>query len=134
MNILNTRDLEKEIDDLTETEEEYQELFDEYFITMSAAEAAQKACDESGLDHDDRHRLNALRAFREDLEGYCDWQHGDMLIHENYREQYARECAEEIPDQWPFQYIDWEAAADDLFRHDYVYSDLEGETYYARCS
>jgi len=107
MNILNTRDLEKEIDDLTETE------------------------DESGSASN---RLNALRAFREDLEGYCDWQHGDTLIHENYRGQYARECAEEIPDQWPFQYIDWEAAADDLFHDDYVYSDLEGETYYVRCS
>jgi hypothetical protein len=132
--ILDTRDVQQRIDELTETEEEYQELFDAYFPTMSAAEAAQKACDESGLDYDDRIELQDLRELRDELEGYCDWTGGEALIHEDYFVQYTEQLAEDIGAidplaTWPLNRIDWDAAAADL-KADYTKS---GD-YYVRMS
>ena len=136
MDILDTRDLDKEIEELETTEEEYNELFDEYLPTTSMDNAAQKASDESGLDHEDRHRLNALRAFKEELEGYCDWMYGETLVAEDDFTEYAEELASDIyslETHWPYNHIDWDAAAEAL-KVDYTEADLEGSTYYVRMS
>ena len=49
---------------------------------------------------------------------------------------YARQLAEDIgavnPDAlWPYNYIDWEAAADDL-KQDYASIEFDGVTYWMR--
>lgn len=136
---IDTCDIEERIEELEEVETEYLELFDEYFETMSAAAAAQKACDESGLDRADRVELQKLRQLREELQPYCDWHHGETLIHASYCETYAKELADDLgvidrKAGWPLQHIDWASAADELFSSDYTSADIDGHTYFVRLS
>lgn len=134
--LLDTRDIEDRIDDLEACEADYEELLTEYTPTKSIAEATKLAMDEAGWDFDERHELIMLREFRAELEGYCDWRHGETLIHEDFFEHYAEELATDIgavssDHNWPLQHIDWKAAAEDL-KQDYTNADMDGSTYYAR--
>ncbi len=91
---------------------------------------------EDTLDADDAGLLADLRAFRDDLAGYCDdWEYGVQLIPEDEFEDYCRElladCGE-IPKNLPsYIVIDWAATADNL-RADYTEADFRGRTYLAR--
>lgn len=62
--------------------------------------------------------LAKLEKLQEDAEGYSDWRHGATLIADHYFETYARDYSEDINGTdskgWPFDYIDWEKAADAL--------------------
>lgn len=85
---------------------------------------------------DIREELQKLRAFAEEI-GDDNLRHGETLIHEDHFRDYAEEIAAdlygaEVTDaKWPFSYIDWEKAADEL-KHDYTGADFDGETYYFR--
>lgn len=54
-----------------------------------------------------------------------DWEHGVTLVRESYFVDYAEELAVETSESgkllshWPYGFIDWDAAADDL-RQDYT--------------
>lgn len=92
----------------------------------------------SGSPDDDEIEARAILAAIEEIEnaGLPDWQYGEMLIREDYFEDYAREPAEDIgaidPNAlWPLSYIDWEAAAEALLV-DYIEVEYRGTTYYAR--
>lgn len=81
--------------------------------------------------------LKALKDLQDDAEGYApDWHHGATLINESYFETYAQELAEDIGSvkqgmEWPYNHIDWEAAADELLG-DYTSVDFDGTTFYVR--
>lgn len=61
---------------------------------------------------------------------------GVTLIRDSYFESYARELAEDIGAiksdlGWPYDYIDWERAADAL-KQDYSSIDFDGVEYWVR--
>ena len=89
------------------------------------------------VEDDEAAELVALRALAAEGETACDWTYGEMLIRESYFEDYARELAEDIHGHairdasWPFDCIDWEAAAEAL-KQDYAEVDYDGVAYLIR--
>jgi hypothetical protein len=87
--------------------------------------------------HEEIDELRALIALQEEAEGYCsDWRHGETLIRDGYFQEYAQQLAEDIgaiksDAGWPYDHIDWEAAADAL-KQDYTEVDFDGESYWIR--
>lgn len=100
-------------------------------------------CKEAGLRYDDgldeeREELEALKALAEQGEAHPDWPYGAALIRESYIDgDYAFERAVDfgyISDRdsmyrWPFNNMDWRAAAEDL-KADATEVDFDGVTYY----
>lgn len=99
--------------------------------------------DDNAMAQDDLFaELAALETLLSNLKGYGggeQWR-GDWypitLIRDDYFEDYARELAEDIGANdrnapWPCQYIDWEAAADQL-KGDYSMVEFEGDSYWYR--
>lgn len=90
-------------------------------------------------DEDIREELRILREFRDEAGGPDgEWQYGITLVRESYfDEDFAKQEAEDMglvrPGfiGWPFDYIDWEAAADAL-RQDYASAEFDGVTYFYR--
>jgi len=76
--------------------------------------------------------LNALES-----EVGREWMHGESLIPADGFADYARDLAEDLHGNairdaaWPFDYIDWEAAVDDL-ESDYSTCEYQGKTYLFR--
>lgn len=110
--------------------------------SQSTAEAAREALSEARReltewDEENGEELDSLRAINEEGEGYSsDWKHGETLILESYRADYAQEFAQDcgdlprdIPD---WLEIDWEQSAENFFRYDYTTVEIEGDTYYFR--
>lgn len=118
--IIDSRDVSERIDYLKEAQD--------------AAEADGPDALAEWQDGDEAEELARLRAL-EDAVSSSEWRHGLTLIHENYFEDHARELAEDIHgneirnESWPFDYIDWEAAAAAL-QSDYSCVDFDGETYW----
>ena len=145
--ILDTRQIEDLIDDLTHRSEHLDDCRDEYIEAMEGDDYSQEDIDylhnryqEAVEDFsvEDAQLLEDLLRFKDELEGYCDWDHGETLIHKDYREEYAELLAKDYgaissTPQWPLDHIDWKAAAEELFRHDYTHAEIRGEIYYARC-
>lgn len=147
--VIDSRDIEERIDDLESDRDAYQEDVNE----------AQEAIDDADEDADDLHTLEAnlsaaqealkaweednaeelmmLTAFRDEVEGYTDWRHGETLIQEEYWTEYVRDMLAdtgEIPRDLPsYIVIDWDATADNI-KADYSEAELDGQTYYFRCS
>jgi hypothetical protein len=91
---------------------------------------------EDGLDNDDRDELRALLVVQEQAEGYGDWENGETLISELYFEDYARQLAEDLgyikhDAQWPYTWIDWSRACQDL-KQDYMAIDFDGVEFWMR--
>jgi hypothetical protein len=150
-NIIDSRDIIGRLDDLnseldslkdeiTEAEEALAELDED--ATEEEREQAAQDLEEAKQalttwqdDNGDEHRvLTALNEEGED--NVSNWSDGETLIHEDYFTTYAEELAEdccEIPRnlKWPFNHIDWDAAAEEL-KVDYTDLDFDGITYYAR--
>jgi hypothetical protein len=80
--------------------------------------------------------LHKLKAFRSELEGYCDWTHGETLIRETYFVEYVQELVSDtgdMPREIPsYIAIDWERTANNL-KIDYTEGDFDGVTYLVRC-
>lgn len=89
--------------------------------------------DQSG----DGMELDKLCAFRDEFEGYCDWQDGVTLIRDSYFEEYAEELVKDIgdlPNDLPWYIesnINWKGVAEDV-RMDYTSGEFGGVTYWAR--
>lgn len=92
-------------------------------------------------DHDSadeiRDELAPLEKLASDGESLSDWQYGVTLVRDSYFESYARDLAEDMSGEairnasWPFNHIDWDAAAEAL-KIDYTEIDFDGVAYYAR--
>lgn len=113
MNIIDTRDLAEEMQELTDRQESEDT--------------------EDALDEDESERLEILTALFAELEDTAA-TYGATLIPEYDFTEYAEELAEElglIPENasWPATYIDWEAAADALSQ-DYSTITFDGTDYY----
>jgi antirestriction protein len=84
---------------------------------------------------EERDELLALQSLAEQASGASDWQYGEQLIRDSYFQTYARELADELdsaPAQtWPYQHVDWEAAANEL-QQDYTPVEFAGVTYWIR--
>jgi hypothetical protein len=123
--IIDTRELH---DYLAELEERQQ----------AAAQADQTRHEDeelAPLNEDEQLDLAELQAMRDGIE---DWQFGETLIPEDEFIDYVRQLAEDVGDinseqssRWPYNHIDWPAAADDL-REDYTEYTYGGVTYLAR--
>lgn len=92
-------------------------------------------------DADDTAEFKTLKKLLIELEGNGgdhDWRdnwYPVTLIRESYREDYAREYADEQGldlDTWPYTCIDWDEAVSELFDYDYSYVDYDGIDYYYR--
>lgn len=88
------------------------------------------------ISEDETAELAALKALAEEGENASsDWIHGATLIRDSYFEEYARELAEDFHGKaireasWPFDCIDWGAAAEALMQ-DYTSVEFSGVTYY----
>lgn len=143
--ILDTRDVDARIEELQEAQGELDDARAEF---MDAQEYGDPDEDIAHLeeayhtalanfDQSDEDELNDLELFKSELSGYCDWDHGEALIEEDYRETYAQQLAEDIgaidrDAAWPLYHIDWEAATNELFANDYTHAEIGGFTYYVR--
>jgi hypothetical protein len=92
--------------------------------------------EQADTSDDDAEELKALRTLAEEADGCGDWYHGETLIRDSYFEDYARDLHEDINGHdaksgWPYDYIDWEAAAEAL-QSDYTSVDFDGITYWLR--
>lgn len=94
-----------------------------------------RALDGFYYDEADKGQLAVLLDFRAEAKPCTkDWVDGAQLINENYLEKFARGYAEEVAPAkalWPYNHIDWEAAAEELMT-DYTRVDFDGEGFYVR--
>lgn len=112
MGILDSRDLEEELNELLEAKENKEEY--------------------------DKDRLRALENLKSECEGYG-WEYGIIFIPEYEWEDYCREFAEDVgylgtmrDNENPLQYcIDWEQWAETMSQ-DYSIVNFEDEDYYYR--
>jgi len=109
--ILDSRDLQEEIEEL-------------------------EGMDAEDMDGNDEDRLQNLLALKKELEGNEEWDFGIIFINDDDFEEYAIELAEDIgaiqkEEQWPANCIDWEQATDEL-KMDYSSIEFEGNTYWYR--
>jgi len=88
-------------------------------------------------DEDEKTELDALLAFREEIQSITrEYEHGETLIRDSHFQDYAEQLAEDcdmIPKglSWPMTCIDWERAANEL-KYDYSCADFAGVTYWVR--
>lgn len=123
-NVLDSRDLEKLIDELE----------------------AEKATAEETPDADDadavkpepfpEEKAELLTALIELREEASEWRDGNAFIRESYFKEYAQELADDIgaidrDAKWPCNCIDWDEAADQL-KQDYTVHEIGDVTYYSR--
>jgi len=86
-------------------------------------------------DVDQRVELDTLVTFREDFNSFS-WKNGILFIKDSFFEEYARNFAEEshrldCSIGWPFHWIDWKAAANELQSFYYPVK-LDGVDYWYR--
>ena len=84
----------------------------------------------------EQNELKTLKALEEKASCSPDWPHGEILINDNYFEEYAEDYARDMGAissdvQWPQFHIDWTAAANAL-RQDYIEVDFDGVAYQIR--
>jgi hypothetical protein len=91
---------------------------------------------ESGLEAEEAAELAALVALAEQGEAFEDWKYGETLIRDSYFVDYAKEYADDVVGNlktmgWPFNHIDWEAAAEEI-QTDYTSIDFDGVAFWVR--
>ena len=147
-NILDSRDLQKRLDDLefdldqleeavTDAQDGYNELdpdSDEQDIFEDAEELLTDTEDtlKEFKESDEFEELEELRIMVNEIP---EWQYGATLINEDYWEEYVEEMLKDIgdiPSDLPnYLVIDWEATAENI-KADYSEIEYDGETYYYR--
>lgn len=77
-------------------------------------------------------RLRELNNMRDEI---SDWRSGTTLINEDdfpdYAEEYANDSSSENLSHWPYNHIDWSAAAEELAA-DFSRAEYDGDTYLYR--
>lgn len=149
--VINTRDIEKKIDDLMEEIDDLQKEIDEIKEKIEFNEDCPEDEKYSDKDIDDfnseikskmeiqddlRNELEPLNDFKSELEGYCDWYGGDTLVRDSYIDKFIRQEIEEtnsnLFDSIPsWLEIDWESTIDNL-KGDFTCGDWDGITYWVR--
>ena len=143
--IIDSRDVIKEIEELEGEIESLKEYADEAITAFLEADADDQ--DDAAGDRDDAleaviewesenlEYLTDLKNLASEGGGCEDWVHGATLINEDYFTDYCKELCEdigELPRDLPgYIVIDWDATAENL-RADYSHADFGGETYLIR--
>lgn len=87
------------------------------------------------LDEDENEELKILQKVDKVGRDYIpDWVYGEILISDDYFEEYAQELSEDIngtSNEWPYYCIDWKLAAEQL-QQDYTEIEIDGHPYWAR--
>lgn len=133
--IIDSRDVIARIKELKEIlQSEWEHLIGETYESRTFNEwlaAAQGDCDSEWQD--DAKELAALEALQEEAASIAsDWKYGEVLIHEDYFQDYCQEMVEDIgdlPKGLPsYIVVDWEATCRNL-EQDYSHVDFDGVTY-----
>lgn len=141
--LIDSRDVIARISELTDERDDLRQAIDDAEEvadvddpkSMEAAKAARIALGE-WEESDEGLELAALLSLQEDAEG-GDWEYGETLIKDDYFTEYAEELARDIgavdrdTDKWPYNHIDWEAAAEEL-KQDYTCVNYDGVDYWIR--
>jgi multidrug efflux pump subunit AcrA (membrane-fusion protein) len=148
-NVIDSRDVEKRLDELTAEQAALLDALDEARTASEEAQregrddlhaeevtAAQAALDAWNGSDDTGGELARLTALRDQAEGYApDWRYGCTLIRDSYFKDYAQELAEDrdMPKdvRWPYNCLDWDQAAREL-QQDYTAVEYGGVTYWVR--
>lgn len=91
--------------------------------------------DMENLTEEEKDELTNLKDLADDASDYSDnWDYGAILIRDSYFEEYAKGFAEDIGamrknDAWPYNHIDWKAAANEL-KKDYTEVEFDGVSYW----
>lgn len=137
--ILDSRDIKRHLEELeTQWEDKVNEAMEgargeagDDFDEDAFKKKFEDQCEEDG--DTDLEDLKKWRKVAGELEGSRNYDHGMFLIHEDHFRQYAEQLADDLgyiksDVSWPYNHIDWEAAANEL-RHDYTVYELDGYTY-----
>ena len=133
---LDSRDIIARIEELESEREDLADMWSA-FHEDSENESLPRLTLAEWDESDEGDELKALKALEAEAKGYSDWQDGVTLIRDSYFEDYARELAEDINGEairdakWPFDYIDWEGAAEAL-QQDYTEVEFDGVSYWVR--
>ena len=141
MDILDTRDLNKRLNELEDEREALEESLTEERIEAEHCDPDEKEeyddnvtdAIEALQEWDDEYKeeLDELYTMRDEIP---EWRHGEALIAEEDFAEYAEQLADDlygVENHWPFNHIDWDAAADEL-KSDYSSIDYQGTTYLYR--
>lgn len=134
--ILDSRNIQERIDEL---DEELQNIKDDLYAALG--DDSNECIEEFSADitkffnSDEGKELKQLLEMKEEVDS-CEWDYGLTLIHANYWADYVEELAKDIGAvesdvKWPYNHIDWEAAADEL-EQDYSTVDIGDHMYYYR--
>lgn len=141
-NIIDTRDLNKRLEELEDELEALQEAVNDAEDDLSETtdedvDAAHEAHEEALSDlkeweDENLEELEELRTLRDEIP---EWLDGEALINDDYFVEYAADLADDLYDMhahsWPFDCIDWDRAAEAL-QMDYSSCEYQGETYWFR--
>ena len=136
MTILDTRDLNKRLEELEAARDAYQEAKDavdnaDESDDLEELESALVDAEEN-FGEDEEEELHELEAMRDEIP---EWSHGEALIPVGEWVEYVEDFLKDIGDlprniPWYIE-IDWEATADNILA-DYSEVDYQGDTYYFR--
>ena len=141
-NIIDTRDLNKRLEELESELEGLQEAVNDAEEELEECEEGEHhepfmALNEATAELEDwqdenQEELEELRTLRDEIP---EWRYGEALINDDYFVEYAQDLAEDLGmdrnQPWPYSCIDWDAAADAL-KTDYSSCEYQGETYWFR--
>jgi predicted nuclease with TOPRIM domain len=139
--IMDTRDLEERLIELSETREmlvaEISEAMEEIHAASTKLEAANEAL-YAFDDSEEYAEYQMLLELKGEISDYSsEWEDGITLIRDTYFVDYCKELCEDIgdiPRNIPsYIVIDWKATAENL-KADYTYATLCGCKYYFRMS
>lgn len=134
--IIDSRDVIERFEELEGEVETLREEFDSLPENDNGVDFDNWVRNQTFFSSEDYDEYLALKALIEDCDTVSDWQHGAILINEEYFTEYAQELARDIgavsgDESWPCTHIDWEAAAGEL-KCDYTTTEFAGTTYYVR--
>lgn len=116
-------DIETQIQDLDDEDESYDDDLADLECQLENLKDELTGLEEEAED---------IFELRSDCNNYA---RGDTLINEDYWVEYVQQMAEDIDgidtSNWPYNRIDWEAAAEDL-RMDYTTITWRGQDFYVR--
>lgn len=87
--------------------------------------------------HELREELDKIEGLIQEIEGYSGDRIGDVALYaDHYFPEHAKQYADDVHDlerqtRWPFNHIDWRAAADDL-KADYTSIEIGSTEYWYR--
>jgi hypothetical protein len=94
--------------------------------------------EDNTLEDYEQEELTKLKELAEQGENNAsDWAYGSVLVKDSYFTEFAEDEADQLglmnesSNSWPFNHIDWIAAAEEL-QQDYSDIDFDGITYWVR--